>query len=65
MGSLWKVSKNHDGTFDLLRDGLVLHHSIPDKWLADQLVKYGLTGPEYREVRDQLNISAVATLDFR
>jgi hypothetical protein len=65
MGSLWEVSRNLDGTFDILRDGIALHRAIPDKWLADQLVRYGLTGPEYREIRDQLNASAVATLDYR
>jgi hypothetical protein len=65
MGSLWEVSRNQDGTFDFLRDGVVLHRAIPDKWLEDQLVRYGLCGDEYRDLRNQLKVSERAALDFR
>jgi hypothetical protein len=64
-GSLWEVSRNEDGTFDMLRDGIVLHRAIPDKWLEDQLARYGLCGQEYRDLREQLKTSQTARLDFR
>jgi len=65
MGNLWEIAQSPDGTLDILRDGIVLHKGIPDKWLLDQLVHYGLTGPEYRTLREQLNASGFAALDYR
>jgi hypothetical protein len=49
----------------MLRDGIVLHRAIPDKWLEDQLARYGLCGQEYRDLREQLKTSQTARLDFR
>jgi hypothetical protein len=65
MGSLWEISRNLDGSFDIARDRVVLHRNIPDRWLGDELVRYGLTGPEFGEIPHQLTISAVAILDYR
>lgn len=65
MGSLWEIRRNQDGTFDILRDDVVLHCSVPDKWLSDQLVRYGLTGPEYKTIREQIIASGTARLDYR
>lgn len=65
MGSLWQVSRNPDGTFDILRDGVALHRAVPDRWLSDQLVRYGLTGYEYKTIRNQLETSDLVTLDYR
>jgi hypothetical protein len=46
--------------FDILRDGCLLHAGIPDRWLEDQLARYGLCGTEYHDIRDQPTTSGSA-----
>jgi hypothetical protein len=54
-GNVWEIVRKEDGTFDMFREGELLHGSIPDKWLADQLGNYGFCGQEYKDIRLQLD----------
>jgi hypothetical protein len=54
-GDVWAFVRKEDGTFDLSRGGELLHASIPEKWLADQLGRYGFCGQEYADIRRQLD----------
>jgi hypothetical protein len=55
MNTVWEIIKKKDGTFDLFRTGELLHGSIPEKWLVDQLGQYGFCGQEYAAIRHQLD----------
>ena len=52
---VWEIVKNEDGTFDLFRTGELLHGSVPEESLADQLGQYGFCGQEYVDIRHQLD----------
>jgi hypothetical protein len=54
-GNVWEIVKREDGTFDMFHQGKLLHGSIPDRWLEDQLVRYGFCGEEYRDIRRNLD----------
>ena len=58
----WEVIANEDGSFALLRQGQLLHGSIPDRWLEEELAKYGFCGQEYRDIRQQLKARGRATV---
>lgn len=62
MKTVWEIIKKEDGTFDLFRTGELLHGSIPEKWLADQLEQYGFCGQEYAEIRLQLDQAGFAKI---
>ena len=47
---VWEIVKKDDGTFDLFRNGGLLHGTIPEGWLADQLGQYGFCGQEYADI---------------
>jgi hypothetical protein len=53
---VWEIIKKEDGTFDLFRTGKLLHESIPEEWLSDQLGHYGFCGQEYDDIRYQLDL---------
>jgi hypothetical protein len=53
-GNVWEIVRKEDGTFEMFHKGELLHGSIPDRWLEDQLVRYGFCGEEYRDIRRQL-----------
>jgi len=40
-GNVWEIVRKEDGTFEMFHKGGLLHGSIPDRWLEDQLVRYG------------------------
>ena len=50
-----EIVKKVDGTFDLFRKGELIHSSIPDRWLGEELAKYGYCGQEYTDIRHQLD----------
>lgn len=54
-GNVWEIIRNEDGTFEMFHKGELLHGLIPDRWLEDQLVRYGFCGKEYRDIRRQLD----------
>ncbi|PYU52314.1 MAG: hypothetical protein DMG48_07935 [Acidobacteria bacterium] len=54
-GNVWEIVRKEDGTFEMFHKGELLHGSIPDRWLEDQLVRYGFCGEEYRDIRRQLD----------
>src|SRR6266699_3423822 len=54
-GNVWEIVRKEDGTFEMFHKGGLLHGSIPDRWLEDQLVRYGFCGEEYRDIRRQLD----------
>jgi hypothetical protein len=51
----WEVVRKDDGSFDIFHAGELLHGSVPDKWLEDQIGRYGFCGQEYKDVRHQLD----------
>jgi hypothetical protein len=52
---VWEIAKKEDGTFNIFRSGELLHGSVPEEWLADQLGQYGFCGQEYTDIRSQLD----------
>jgi hypothetical protein len=54
MDLIYEILTADDGSFDILKNGSVLHERIPDRWLEDQLGQYGLCGIEYDDIRCQL-----------
>jgi hypothetical protein len=59
---VWEIVKKPDGTFDMFRKGKLLHSSIPEKWLADQVGHYGFCGQEYDDIRRQLEENGKAKI---
>jgi hypothetical protein len=39
----------------MFHKGKLLHSSIPDKWPEAQVGRYGFCGPEYHDIRRQLD----------
>jgi hypothetical protein len=62
--SVYEILKRPDGSFDIYRDGELTDASISDRWLEDQLVKYGICGQEYKETRRKLEELGEARLVF-
>jgi hypothetical protein len=54
-GDVWEFVRKQDGSFDIFRKGELLHGSIPDQWLEDQLGRYGFCGQEYKDIRYELD----------
>ena len=54
-GNIWEIVRKEDGTFEMFHNGELLHEAIPDKWLEDQVGRYGFCGEEYRDIRRQLD----------
>jgi hypothetical protein len=52
---VWEIVRNKDGTFDMFHKSKLMHSSIPDKWLKDQVGRYGFCGREYHDIRRQLD----------
>jgi hypothetical protein len=55
-----EICENQDGTFAMLKGGKLLNPSIPDRWLEEELAKYGFCGEEYSDIRRQLDSSGKA-----
>jgi hypothetical protein len=53
----WEVIRKDDGTHDILQDGTVVAASVPDRWLEEELARYGFCGQEYAGIRGKLNES--------
>jgi len=64
MNVIWQIIKRDDDTFDVLRDGTVLHERVPDRWLKEQLGRYGFCGQEYTDIRRMLEESGEARYEF-
>jgi hypothetical protein len=64
MNVTWEVIKKDDGTYDILKDGTVIDAGIPERWLEDQLVRYGFCGQEYADIRGKLDDSGTAQFEF-
>jgi hypothetical protein len=60
----WEVIRKDDGTYDVLQDGIVCDAGVPDRWLEEQLVRYGFCGQEYADIRAKLNESGKAKFEF-
>jgi hypothetical protein len=52
--NVWEIVRTEDGTFEMFHNGVLLHSSIPDRWLEGQLARYGFCGEEYRDIRREL-----------
>ena len=62
MDLTFEIVRTADGMFDILKNGGLLHAGVPDMWLEDQLVRYGLCGIEYHDIREQLTASGSAKI---
>jgi len=62
---VYEILKRPDGSFDIFHNGELSDQLIPDGWLEDQLVKYGICGEEYREARRKLDSIGEARLVFQ
>lgn len=64
MNVVWEIIKEDDGTYGIFRDGIALVSSISDRWLQEQLAKYGFCGQEYIDIRAKLDESGRARYEF-
>ena len=55
LSNIYEVVRREDGFFDVFHNGELADGSIPDRWLEEQLVKYGICGEEYRSARRELD----------
>jgi hypothetical protein len=62
---VYEILKRPDGSLDIFHNGELTDRSVPDRWLEDQLVKYGICGQEYRETRCKLDSVGEARLVFQ
>jgi hypothetical protein len=46
--------RRDDGDYDIFKDAVLHHQSVPDSWLERQLVPHGIIEDTYREVRQKL-----------
>jgi hypothetical protein len=64
MPNVYEVIKRTDGSFDIFHNEELRDSSIPDEWLEDQLVKYGICGEEYRDARRELDEFGKVRLEY-
>ena len=62
---VYEILRLPDGSFDIFHNGDLADRSIPDRWLEDQLVKYGICGQQYRDTRRKLDSIGEARLVFQ
>jgi hypothetical protein len=55
MPNVYEIVRRQDRSFDVFHNGELSDRSIPDEWLEDQLVKYGICGKEYHDMRRDLD----------
>lgn len=60
--NIWEVFRTKAATFAIHHKGKLLRADIPDRWLEDELVKYGICGKEYRDILRQLEESDKAQI---
>jgi hypothetical protein len=46
----WQIVKKDDGTFSISHRCNLLRDSIPEKWLEQELARYGFCGEEYHQI---------------
>lgn len=63
MDTKWSVFKKADGSFDILKNGVLLH-TIKEAWLERQLAPYGILGNDYEDVIRQLEESGNAQVSI-
>jgi hypothetical protein len=64
MPNVYEIVRRQDRSFDIFHNGELTDTSIPNEWLEDQLVKYGICGKEYRDVRHDLDESGKVKLAY-
>ena len=55
MPNVYEIVRRQDRSFDIFQNGELADGSVPDEWLEDQLVRYGICGKEYRDMRRDLD----------
>jgi hypothetical protein len=60
MDIAWEIVRREDGTFDILKNGNLLHGAISDQWLQRQLTPAGFSELDYQNVRRQLEVAGKA-----
>jgi hypothetical protein len=58
------VHKKSDGTYDILVNGKLIHESVTEKGLKDQLAPYGVAEDLYQYASRQLLDKGEATLEI-
>jgi hypothetical protein len=61
---VWQIVQGEKGEFEILKNGETVKSAVPDRWLEDELARYGFCGEEYRGIRDQLAKSGKAVVDL-
>jgi len=59
---VWEITKNKDGTCDILHAGKLLRPFVPDRHLYDALKGYGFLLVEQENIERQLDGSGKATI---
>lgn len=60
----WEIVRRPDGSFDIFGNDELAHSSVPDKWLEEELARYGICGEEYRNARREIEESGKAKLVY-
>jgi hypothetical protein len=60
----YEIVKRPDGSFDIFHHDELVHPSVPDKWLEDQLARYGICGEECVTARRHLEESGKVKLVY-
>ncbi len=61
---VYEILRRPDGSFDIFHNAELTDKSVPNAWLEEQLVKYGICGKEYRDARKELDELGVVRLVY-
>ena len=57
-----EVLKNEDGTYEVFFKGELVRSCVQERWLNQEVCRYGFCGSEYDAIVRQLNESGRATV---
>ena len=59
-----EVTRNADGTFEVFYNGEHVRSGVAERWLNEELARYGFCGDEYDLILKQLNQRGHAVLRY-
>ena len=63
--SVWKFTENEEGRFNILRNEVLLSGNVPERWLEEELAKYGFCGVEFKAIREKLQQDGIAVVELQ
>jgi hypothetical protein len=62
MDNAWIVKRKENGTFDIFKNGDLLHQGVTEAMLERQLASHGFVDSDYDEVKRQLSKTGEARI---